>query len=72
MPEKPKIKTKKDLKEELLVKEQTGKIAFDLDKEYDLSQYSQRFLQQVNRVNPLLFFTSNKRILEAQDELLKF
>lgn len=26
----------------------------------------------MKNVNPLLFFTSNKRILEAQDELLKF
>lgn len=65
MPEKPKIKTQKELKQELLAKENAGKIAFDLEKEYDLTQYSQRFLQQVNRVNPLLFFTPTKRIVEA-------
>lgn len=37
MPEKPKIVTKKDLKYEALTNRNKGKIAFDLDKEYDLS-----------------------------------
>jgi hypothetical protein len=31
MPEKPKIKTQKDIKKELKAKEEEGKIAFDLD-----------------------------------------
>jgi len=50
----------------------SGKEAFDLDTEYDLSTYQGRFTLQVNKVNPLLFFTPKKRIEEARDELFKF
>ena len=49
-----------------------GKKPFDLDTEYDLSTYQGRFTLQVNKVNPLLFFTSRKRIEEARDEIFKF
>ena len=45
------------------------RIPFDIEKDYDLTKYKQRFLQQYNLVNPLLFFKSEKRILEAQKEI---
>jgi hypothetical protein len=46
-----------------------GKLPFDLNKEYDQSKYKDRFLKQAQLVNPLLFFKSKKRILEAQEEV---
>ena len=49
--------------------DKNGRVAFDLSKEYDTSSYNGRFLQQVNLVNPLRFFTPKKRILEAKDEV---
>ena len=48
------------------------RIPFNLDKEYDLSKYNQRLKQQVNLVNPLRFFTSKKRILEAKEEVAQY
>ena len=52
--------------------EQQPRVPFDLSKEYDLSKYGQRFSQQVSLVNPLRFFTSKKRILEANDEVIAY
>ena len=70
LPKKPKMKTRQDLEEEKEM--MAGKEAFDLDTEYDLTTYQGRFFLQVNKVNPLLFFTPKKRIEEARDELFKF
>lgn len=70
MPEKPKFQTKEDIKDE--TEKMKGKEPFDLDAEFDLSTYQGRFYLQVNKVNPLLFFTPRKRIEEARDELLKY
>mmetsp|Transcript_4390 Transcript_4390/g.6360 ORF Transcript_4390/g.6360 Transcript_4390/m.6360 type:complete len:398 (-) Transcript_4390:19-1212(-) len=72
MPEKPKIRSKEDIDREQRAKENAGKIAFDMDKEYDLSNYKGRFTFHFDRVNPLLFFVSKKRIQQARDENLKF
>ena len=51
------------------IDEHPGRKLFNLDKEYDLSKYDQRFKQQVSLVNPLRFFVSKKRILEAKEEV---
>lgn len=69
MPEKPKIKSKYDIKKEAEAKK--GKIAFDIKEQFDLSTYQGRFWNQVNRNNPLLFFQTTKQIEAAQDAMLK-
>jgi hypothetical protein len=70
MPEKPKIKTIEDFKEEKEKKD--GKLPFDIREEFDLKTYDGRFWSQVNKVNPLLFFTPKKRIQQAQEEMFKY
>lgn len=69
-PKKPKMKSKEEIEEES--QKMQGKEPFDLETEYDQSTYQGRFLLQVNKVNPLLFFTPKKRIEEARDEIFKF
>jgi hypothetical protein len=49
-----------------------GKRAFDINKDYDLSCYSGRFMFHVSRVNPLLFFTSESQIEQAKEVMLKY
>lgn len=49
-----------------------GKIAFDLDKEFDMKTYSGRFQKQMHSVNPLLFFISKSEIKNAKNEVFKY
>lgn len=70
MPTKPGFKTKEDVKKEK--SELEGKTPFDLDKVYDTSTYNGRFKMQLNSVNPLMFFISQKQIQEAKEELFKY
>ena len=47
-------------------------IPFDLDKEFDQETYFGRFQLQQSRLNPILFFNSDKTIKEANDMVLKY
>ena len=71
MPKAPIIKSKKMLKEEAESEERKNMLPFSLNSQYDLTTYKGRFSQQLGATNPLLFFTSNKRILEAKDLIEK-
>lgn len=68
----PKAATAQTKKEEEDAETLKGKLPFRLDQEFDLSTYQGRFQSHVKRVNPLLFFTPEKRIKEAIDEHFKF
>ena len=76
LPKKPgfnnKPKQKTDEKAEHEQNLLDGKVAFDINKEYDLKTYSGRFQKQFNSVNPLLFFVPTKEILKARDEVFKY
>lgn len=70
LPEKPKMKTREDLKVERSQME--GKRAFDIADEYDLSTYKGRFYRQLSVQNPVIFFTPTKAIKEAKAGLEKY
>lgn len=60
MPKKPGFGDKKESKEK--EESNNGKIAFDLDKVYDLDTFSGRFQKRVHSSNPIRFFTPPDRI----------
>lgn len=49
-----------------------GLVPFNIKNEFDQSTYAGRFMMQFTRLNPMLFFYSNKQIKEAQDKVFKY
>jgi len=70
MPTKPGFVSKEKLIEEK--NEMDGKFPFDLDEVYDVTSYNGRFNMQLQSVNPLMFFITNKQINEAKEDLFKY
>ena len=64
-------KTHKQLQAEKRIEEEKSLIPFSLDTQYDLETYMGRFKSNLERQNPLHFFTSDKTILEAKELIYK-
>ena len=72
IPKPPQIMTSSDRKREEEKKAMEGKVPFNIKKEFDQSTYTGRFMMQFTRLNPMLFFYSDKSIKEAQDKVFKY
>jgi len=72
IPKPPPIKTSADRKREEEKKALEGLVPFNIKHEFDQSTYAGRFMMQFTRLNPFLFFYSDKAIKEAQDKVFKY
>ena len=69
VPQKPRHLLTPEKDEPRVAPSHAGKIAFDLSKAYDMSTFTGRFSCLYNSFNPLMFFFTDKTILEAQKEV---
>jgi hypothetical protein len=65
LPKAPFIQTSADRKREEERKRMEGLIPFNIKHEFDQNTYSGRFMFHFTRLNPLLFFHTDKQIKEA-------
>ena len=65
IPKAPPVLTSADRKREAEKKALEGLVPFNIKNEFDQNTYTGRFMMQFTRLNPMLFFYSNKQIKEA-------
>ena len=71
LPKAQLAKTQKQIQAEKRIEEEKSLIPFSLGAQYDLETYSGRFRSNMERQNPLHFFTSDKTVLEAKELIYK-